>query len=80
MSVRPVGYVQTVVSILALSCASAAMADLAVEPEQSSASLKAELFVTSVDNPGLMCAGSYQLHDQNLPKKRIQIFASLQIH
>ena len=65
MSVRPVGYVQTAVSILALSCASAAMADLAVEPEQSSASLAAELFVPSVDNPGLMCAGSYQLPDQN---------------
>ena len=65
MSVRPVGNVQTAVSILALSCASAAMADLAVEPEQSSASLAAELFVPSVDNPGLMCAGSYQLPDQN---------------
>ena len=47
MSVRPVGNVQTAVSILALSCASAAMADLAVEPEQSSASLAAELFVPS---------------------------------
>ena len=80
MSVRPVGNVQTAVSILALSCASAAMADLAVEPEQSSASLAAELFVPSVDDPGLMCAGGYQLPNKNLLKMRMQIFASLQIH
>ena len=63
MIVRPVGYAQTVVSILALSCACAALADRAVEPQQAAASLAAELFVPSVDNPGLMCAGGYQLHN-----------------
>ena len=63
MSVRPVGYVQTAVSILALSCACAALADRAVEPQQAAASLAAELFVPSVDDPGLMCAGGYQLHN-----------------
>ena len=63
MIVRQVGYVQTVVSILALSCACAALADRAVEPQQAAASLAAELFVPSVDDPGLMCAGGYQLHN-----------------
>ncbi|MEC7554170.1 MAG: LPS assembly protein LptD [Pseudomonadota bacterium] len=63
MSVRPVGYVQTAVSILALSCACAALADRAVEPQQAAASLAAELFVPPVDDPGLMCAGGYQLHN-----------------
>ena len=63
MIVRPVGYAQTVVSILALSCACAALADRAVEPQQAAASLAAELFVPSVDDPGLMCAGGYQLHN-----------------
>ena len=52
MIVRQVGYVQTVVSILALSCACAALADRAVEPQQAAASLAAELFVPSVDDPG----------------------------
>ena len=63
MIVRPEGYAQTVVSILALSCACAALADRAVEPQQAAASLAAELFVPSVDDPGLMCAGGYQLHN-----------------
>ena len=63
MIVRPVGYAQTVVSILALSCACAALADRAVEPQQAAASLAAELFVPPVDDPGLMCAGGYQLHN-----------------
>ena len=63
MIVRPVGYAQTVVSILALSCACAALADRAVEPQQAAGSLAAELFVPSVDDPGLMCAGGYQLHN-----------------
>ena len=63
MIVRPVGYAQTIVSILALSCACAALADRAVEPQQAAASLAAELFVPSVDDPGLMCAGGYQLHN-----------------
>ncbi|MEC7077848.1 MAG: LPS assembly protein LptD [Pseudomonadota bacterium] len=39
------------------------MADRAVEPQQAAASLAAELFVPSVDDPGLMCAGGYQLHN-----------------
>ena len=39
------------------------LADRAVEPQQAAASLAAELFVPSVDDPGLMCAGGYQLHN-----------------
>ncbi|MEC7414212.1 MAG: LPS assembly protein LptD [Pseudomonadota bacterium] len=39
------------------------MADRAVEPQQAAASLAAELFVPSVDDPGLMCADGYQLHN-----------------